>query len=67
SVITVSSSTTDAADTLIIADNGPGIPEHERERVFEKMVRLDHSRSIPGTGLGLSLVRAIVRLHQGRI
>lgn len=67
SVITVSSSTTGAADTLIIADNGPGIPEHERERVFEKMVRLDHSRSIPGTGLGLSLVRAIVRLHQGRI
>ena len=66
SVITVSSSTTSTADTLIIADNGPGIPEHEHERVFEKMVRLDHSRSIPGTGLGLSLVRAIVRLHQGR-
>ena len=67
STITVSSSSTNTADILTIADNGPGIPEHERERVFEKMVRLDHSRSIPGTGLGLSMVRAIVQLHQGRI
>lgn len=67
STIMVSSFTTDTTNTLIIADNGPGIPEHERERVFEKMVRLDHSRSIPGTGLGLSMVRAIIQLHHGRI
>ncbi|MFT8550119.1 MAG: HAMP domain-containing sensor histidine kinase [Acetobacter okinawensis] len=67
STIVVSSFMSDTTNTIIIADNGPGIPEHERERVFEKMVRLDHSRSIPGTGLGLSLVKAIVRLHHGRI
>lgn len=46
-----------------VADNGPGIPESERERVLERFVRLDSSRSTPGSGLGLSLVAAIVRLH----
>lgn len=55
------------AITLVVADNGPGIPAHEYERVFGKMVRLDASRSVPGTGLGLSMVRAIVRLHGGQI
>ncbi|QEO17797.1 sensor histidine kinase [Acetobacter vaccinii] len=52
---------------LVVADNGLGIPAHEREHVFEKMVRLDRSRSVPGAGLGLSMVRAIVRLHGGSI
>ena len=52
---------------LVVADNGWGIPAHEREHVFEKMVRLDRSRSVPGAGLGLSMVRAIVRLHGGSI
>jgi len=52
---------------LVVADTGPGIPATERERVFEKMVRLDTSRTVPGTGLGLSMVRAIVRLHGGTI
>lgn len=52
---------------LVVADNGLGIPVHEREHVFEKMVRLDRSRSVPGAGLGLSMVRAIVRLHGGSI
>lgn len=52
---------------LTIADSGPGIPGGERSRVFERFVRLDYSRSQPGNGLGLSVVRAIVRLHGGRI
>ena len=50
-----------------VTATGPGIPAAERERVFEKMVRLDSSRTIAGNGLGLSMVRAIVRLHGGTI
>jgi len=46
-----------------IADNGPGIPAQEREKVFQRLYRLDSSRSTPGSGLGLSLVRAIADLH----
>ncbi|MFT8776157.1 MAG: HAMP domain-containing sensor histidine kinase [Gluconacetobacter liquefaciens] len=65
--VSLSAETRDAAITLVVADDGPGIPAHERERVFGKMVRLDASRSVPGTGLGLSMVRAIVRLHGGQI
>ncbi|WP_228518605.1 MULTISPECIES: HAMP domain-containing sensor histidine kinase [unclassified Gluconobacter] len=67
SQITLSSSALPGIVTIAVSDNGPGIPVHERERVFEKMVRLDRSRSVPGTGLGLSMVRAIVRLHGGQI
>jgi signal transduction histidine kinase len=52
---------------LIVADSGPGIPAAERGRVFERFVRLDASRSQPGNGLGLSVTRAIVRLHDGTI
>ncbi|MEO5756469.1 MAG: HAMP domain-containing sensor histidine kinase [Mesorhizobium sp.] len=50
-----------------VADNGPGIPEAEREKVFQRLYRLDHSRSTPGSGLGLSLVRAIADLHGASI
>lgn len=48
-----------------VADNGPGIPEADRSRVLERFVRLEASRSKPGTGLGLSLVAAVVKLHDG--
>lgn len=48
---------------LTVADNGPGIPENERDNVFRRLYRLDKSRSTSGTGLGLSLVRAIADLH----
>jgi signal transduction histidine kinase len=65
--ILLSSFTEGETITITVADNGPGIPSHERERVFEKMVRLDNSRSVPGSGLGLSMVQAIVRLHKGQI
>jgi signal transduction histidine kinase len=50
-----------------VADNGPGIPAVEREKVFQRLYRLDHSRSTPGSGLGLSLVRAIADLHGASI
>jgi len=52
---------------LTVADRGPGIPEEARGRVLDRFVRLEDSRSRPGFGLGLSLVAAIVRLHQGTL
>ncbi|WP_369523331.1 sensor histidine kinase [Komagataeibacter swingsii] len=50
-----------------IADNGPGIPAEAMQRVFDRFVRLDTSRTHEGNGLGLSMVKAIVRLHAGAI
>jgi signal transduction histidine kinase len=50
-----------------VADCGPGIPEGNREMVFDRFVRLEPSRSTPGNGLGLSLVRAVARMHEGRV
>ncbi len=52
---------------LRVADTGPGIPPDERARVVERFVRLDASRNAPGTGLGLSLVAAVARLHEARL
>ena len=52
------------ADAVIsVTDNGPGVPEGERARVFDRFYRLERSRSTPGSGLGLALVAAVVRLH----
>jgi signal transduction histidine kinase len=48
---------------LAVADTGPGIPPEDRPRVIERFVRLEKSRHSPGTGLGLSLVAAVARLH----
>jgi len=48
---------------LQIRDNGPGIPEGDRDRVLRRFVRLETSRSTPGHGLGLSLVSAIAHAH----
>ena len=48
-----------------VADNGPGIPSEDRDRVVERFVRLEKSRTEPGSGLGLSLVHAVARLHKG--
>ena len=47
-----------------VADNGPGIPPAERQRVKERFYRLDSSRTTPGAGLGLSLVEAVADLHK---
>ncbi len=52
---------------FIVADHGPGIPESERPRVLHRFVRLNPSRNPPGSGLGLSLVEAVVRLHGGTL
>ena len=53
--------------TLTVADHGPGIPEADRGRVVERFVRLEQSRSEPGSGLGLSLASAVARLHGGEL
>ena len=55
--------------TIRVADDGPGIPSPDREKIFERFVRLDEARSreAGGTGLGLSVVRSIVEAHNGRI
>jgi signal transduction histidine kinase len=53
--------------TLSVADSGPGIPPADRERVLQRFVRLDDSRGTPGSGLGLSLVAAVAKLHGARL
>jgi two-component system OmpR family sensor kinase len=50
-----------------IADTGPGIPSSEIEHVWEELYRGKQARGLPGSGLGLPLVRAIIRLHNGRV
>lgn len=50
-----------------VVDRGPGIPPDQRERVFERLYRLDAARHTPGLGLGLALVKAIIELHGGTI
>jgi signal transduction histidine kinase len=53
--------------TLSVADRGPGIADADRGRVVERFVRLERSRSEPGSGLGLSLASAVARLHGGEL
>ena len=57
----------DAEVAISVADHGAGIPAVDRERVLKRFVRLEASRSRPGTGLGLSLVAAVARLQGGRV
>jgi signal transduction histidine kinase len=52
---------------LSVTDTGPGVPDADRERVTQRFVRLENSRSAPGSGLGLSLVQAVAEAHGGRL
>ncbi len=52
---------------ISVADHGPGIAAADRERVQERFVRLENSRSRPGSGLGLALAAAVARLHKGTL
>jgi signal transduction histidine kinase len=52
---------------LAVVDDGPGVPAAERERLFDRFYRLERSRSTPGSGLGLSLVAAVARLHRADV
>jgi signal transduction histidine kinase len=53
--------------SIVVQDDGPGIPPTERARVIDRFYRLDESRSLPGNGLGLSIVTAIASLHSGEL
>jgi signal transduction histidine kinase len=66
---TVRIKTANERDTvsIVIQDDGPGIPAAERPRVVDRFYRLDQSRSLPGNGLGLSIVSAIASLHWGSL
>ena len=59
----------DCGDTveIAVADQGPGVAAQDRERVLKRFVRLEKSRTEPGTGLGLSLVQAVAHLHGGNV
>ena len=50
-----------------ITDTGPGVPEKDRTRISERFVRLENSRTLPGVGLGLSMVEAVAVAHKGRL
>ena len=65
--IVIEAEISDTHTDLIIADNGPGIPQEYRDKVFEKFFRLEQSRNTRGNGLGLSLVAAIARIHNATI
>ncbi|QND54550.1 HAMP domain-containing histidine kinase (plasmid) [Phyllobacterium sp. 628] len=67
SIIRINATSTEKTVMIEIADNGPGIPAEERGKVFQRLYRLDKSRTTPGTGLGLSLVKAIADLHRAKI
>jgi two-component system OmpR family sensor kinase len=58
----------DGASIIIeVADTGPGIPEQEQPLVWEELYRGREGRGVPGSGLGLALVRAIAELHNGQV
>ena len=65
--VTVTLEETREGPTLRVADNGPGIPLEERERVLLRFYRSARDQYVAGTGLGLSLVAAIAKLHDARI
>lgn len=52
---------------VTVADNGPGIPDTEQEKVFQRLYRLDRSRNTRGSGLGLNFVKAIARVHEAQV
>jgi signal transduction histidine kinase len=53
--------------SIVVQDDGPGIPSEERSKVVTRFYRLDRSRSLPGNGLGLAIVAAISHLHNGTL
>ena len=65
--IAVSARRAENCIVLTVSDNGPGIPAEERAKVFQRLYRLDKSRTTSGSGLGLSLVKAVADLHAAEI
>ncbi|AGK58071.1 integral membrane sensor signal transduction histidine kinase [Hyphomicrobium denitrificans 1NES1] len=67
SAITVRAYREEGRPAFSVGDHGPGIAADDRERALKRFVRLEASRTQPGTGLGLSLVAAVARLHHGEV
>ncbi|MBU6299486.1 MAG: HAMP domain-containing histidine kinase [Alphaproteobacteria bacterium] len=65
--VTIDMTATEASVSVRVADNGPGIPPDEREKVFRRFYRLERGRSTPGSGLGLALVAAIAQIHYATV
>ena len=65
--ISDANSDTPTAVEIRIADSGPGIPEEDRAKVFERFYRSIQSRSMPGSGLGLAIVKQVIVRHNGAI
>lgn len=65
--IEVGSTLTDGTVELWVLDEGPGVPQEARERIFERLARADTGRGVSGSGLGLAIVTAIAHAHGGRV
>jgi signal transduction histidine kinase len=65
--VRIATAVSDEGVDLSVSDTGPGIPLADRPRVTERFVRLEASRSSPGTGLGLSLVAAVAHYHGAKL
>ena len=65
--VTLALARTPEGASVEVADDGPGIPAADAERVFERLVRLDASRTGGGSGLGLSIARGIAEAHGGSL
>jgi signal transduction histidine kinase len=68
-VVEVTLASSNGTVDLVVEDDGPGIPEADRERVFDRFTRLDEGRTrdAGGAGIGLAMVRAIVERHGGGV
>lgn len=65
--VRMSAASTLAGVEIVVADQGQGIPESDRERAAERFFRGESARSTPGSGLGLALVQAVAQLHGGSL
>ncbi|MEO9324765.1 GAF domain-containing sensor histidine kinase [Nocardioides sp. C4-1] len=65
--VSISAERRDDRWRIAIADNGVGVPEADRERVFDLRVRLDHDGNAAGSGIGLDTVRRVIQAHEGAI
>ena len=65
--VTLQVTSDDHTVTAVVADTGPGVPPGEREAVLRRFYRLEPARGAPGSGLGLSLVAAVARLHEAAL
>ena len=65
--VTITAAAGSAGTTISVADQGPGIPEDDRQRAVERFFRGETARSTPGSGLGLALVQAVAQLHGGSL